>query len=114
MSEKNIKWIAVGSTELFFKNMGSCIKIEDKQISIFNRNLTEWYAVDNMCPHKKQMVLSRGIMGSDNQEPKVSCPLHKRNFSLTTGICFNDDKCEKVKVYPIKVTDNKVFISINE
>ena len=108
------KWFEVGQVNDFHTNMGSCVKIKNKQIAIFNDNKQKWYAVDNLCPHEKQMVLSRGIMGSINEEAKVACPLHKRNFSLKTGLCTNDKQCEKINTYSIKVKENKIFIKIYE
>ncbi|KAJ7839603.1 NADPH nitrite reductase [Mycena olivaceomarginata] len=36
-------------------------------------------------------VLDHGIIGeSPKGEPYVSCPLHKRNYTLTEGVCLND------------------------
>lgn len=43
----------------------------------------EWYATQNVCPHKRALVLSQGIVGSKNDVVKVTCPLHKKNFDLS-------------------------------
>lgn len=44
----------------------------------------EWYATQNVCPHKRALVLSEGIVGSRDGIMKVACPLHKNNFDLST------------------------------
>ena len=36
------------------------------------------------------MVLARGLIGDQQGVPKVACPLHKKNFSLTDGDCRFD------------------------
>jgi nitrite reductase (NADH) small subunit len=87
------------------ENGGSCIKHGDEQIAIFNFSRRgEWYATQNLCPHKQQMVLSRGMIGStgENCEPKVACPFHKKTFSLLTGECLGEDDMV-IKTYPVKV-----------
>ena len=57
-----------------------------KQIAVFHfARRNEWYACQNLCPHKMQMILSRGMIGSEKGEPKVACPFHKKTFSLKTG-----------------------------
>lgn len=60
------------------------------------------------------MALSRGMIGSQNGEPKVACPFHKKTFSLVNGQCMNDDECESIKTYPVKIENNTVYIGINE
>jgi len=59
------------------------------------------------------MALSRGMIGSQNDEPKVACPFHKKTFSLATGECLNGEDC-RVETYPVKIEDNKVLIGIRE
>jgi len=55
--------------------------------------------------------LSRGLIGSINGEPKVACPFHKKSFSLTSGECLSGEDY-KIKVYPIKIEDNNVYVLI--
>jgi nitrite reductase (NADH) small subunit len=98
------------------ENGGSCIKYGDEQIALFNfTRRNEWYAVQNLCPHKQQMVLSRGMIGSsgENCEPKVACPFHKKAFSLITGEGLGENN-HSIKTYPVKVVDEKVFIGITD
>ena len=106
-------WTAVGKVEDFSENMGGCVKLNGKQIAVFNiKNKTEWYAVQNLCPHDNRMVLSRGIVGDKDCEPKVACPLHKHNFSLKTGKHMSEGDVPDVTTFPVKVEDGKVFLKI--
>lgn len=50
-------------------------------------NNQEWYATQNVCPHKRALVLSEGIVGSRDGILKVACPLHKNNFDLKRCVC---------------------------
>ncbi len=94
-------------------NGGVCIKRGDEQIALFYfSRQDEWYAVQNECPHRRQMALSRGMVGSLGEEPKVACPFHKKQFSLKSGECLSGGECA-LKTYRVKVEDGYVFISSN-
>ena len=77
----------------------------DTQLAIF-RLKGYYYATQQMCPHKRTFALSEGLIGdspnpehtgkSDEEKQKlwVSCPFHKRNFTLNgpeAGKCSNDE-----------------------
>jgi nitrite reductase (NADH) small subunit len=109
-----IHWFKAARAEDFPLNGGACVKYEHRQIAVFNfSRRNEWYACQNMCPHKKQMVLSRGIIGSHESEPKVACPFHKKTFSLKSGQCLNAEEAS-IRTYPVKVEAGYVFIGIDD
>lgn len=113
VSEENVsEWIYACDADQFPENGGLCIKHEDLQIAVFNfTRRNEWYATQNLCPHKQQMILSRGMIGSDGEDPKVACPFHKSTFSLKTGKNLNGDLCA-IATYPVKIEGNRVLIGI--
>ena len=112
MIETTTTWFAACRVEDAVENGGVCVKCGDDQIALFyftRRN--EWYATQNLCPHRQQMALSRGMIGTQNDEPKVACPFHKKTFSLRTGECLSGDECA-IKTYEVKVEEGKVFIGM--
>jgi nitrite reductase (NADH) small subunit len=111
-----VKWFYACNENDVPENGGVCVKFEEEQIALYNfTRRGEWYATQNLCPHKQQMVLSRGMIGStgDTCEPKVACPFHKKTFSLISGECLSGDDYQ-IKTYPVKVVDGKVYIGIEE
>ena len=105
-------WLPVCAATDIPADGGACALVKGEQVAIFNfARRGEWYATQNLCPHKQQMALSRGMIGSVGEacEPKVACPFHKRTFSLLTGECLNGDECA-IQTYPIKVEANVVYI----
>jgi nitrite reductase (NADH) small subunit len=103
-------WFKAAHKDDFPEDGGACVKYKDEQIAVFNFSRRgEWYACQNMCPHKMQMVLSRGMIGSTEGEPKVACPFHKKTFSLKNGSCLNAEE-ENITVYPVKVVDGFVYV----
>ncbi|KAI5837780.1 nitrite reductase [Morchella snyderi] len=82
----------------------AAVKRGDTQLAIFKVK-GKYYATQQMCPHKRAFVLSDGIIGENiddgTEEGKkkkdmwVSCPYHKRNFTLegeTPGGCSSDSE----------------------
>ena len=107
-------WFKAASINDFPKDGGACIKYKEKQIAVFNFARTKnWYACQNVCPHKMEMVLSRGMIGDDKGTPKVACPLHKKTFSLENGENLNGD-IAPIATYPVKVEDDIVYVGFSE
>jgi len=112
---ENVKiWFEAAALSDFPKNGGACIKYKGKQIAVYNfERKNAWYACQNVCPHKMEMVLSRGMIGDQNGIPKVACPMHKKTFSLENGENLNGD-LEAIAIYPVKIENNKVYIGFDE
>ena len=107
-------WFKAASINDFAKDGGACIKYKNKQIAVFNFARTNtWYACQNVCPHKMEMVLSRGMIGDDKGTPKVACPLHKKTFSLENGENLNGD-LDAIATYPVKIEEENVYIGFSE
>ncbi|TDD94296.1 nitrite reductase small subunit NirD [Flavobacterium cellulosilyticum] len=107
-------WFKAGETTDFPIDGGGCIKYKNKQIAVINfSRRNEWYACQNVCPHKMEMVLSRGMIGSTNEIPKIACPMHKKTFSLIDGTNLNDEDYS-IATYPVKIVDNEVFVGFLE
>ena len=108
-------WFLACKTTDVAENLGACVKYKDDQIAVFNFSRRgEWYATQNRCPHRMQMALSRGMIGSTiDNEPKVACPFHKKTFSLVDGHCITDEHECSLKTYPVKIEGDNVFIGIS-
>jgi nitrite reductase (NADH) small subunit len=114
IDEKVITWFLACKAGDVPHNGGVCVKFGEEQIALFHfTRRGEWYATQNMCPHRRQMALSRGMIGTERDEPKVACPFHKKTFSLVTGQCLNGDECA-IKTYPVKVEDDLVYIGVED
>lgn len=102
------RWVVVGRVQDFPPDAGAAVKYGKVQIAVFRfQMLGRWYACQNMCPHRNAFVLSRGILGTQQGEPKIACPLHKRTFSLETGACLSGQQ-HTVKVFPVRVVGDEV------
>jgi len=106
------EWVRVASVSEIPADGGATIRYGKAQIAVFNfASKGEWYACQNMCPHKKDMVLARGIVGDQNGTPKVACPLHKKTFSLEDGACLTGENY-RVTTFPVKVLGDGVYLEL--
>lgn len=112
--EKVKIWFKAAPVTKFPSNGGACVQYKGKQIAVFNFTKEDkWYACQNLCPHKMEMVLSRGMIGDAAGIPKVACPLHKKTFSLDSGENLNGD-LEAIAVYPVKVEAGFVYLGFSD
>ena len=105
-------WVKVGTADDFPPDGGATIKYGGVQIAVFNfSSRGEWYASQQMCPHKKAFVLSRGILGDAGGVPKIACPLHKKTFSLESGASLGGEDYG-LQVFPVKVKNGEVYLHL--
>ena len=106
------RWVQVGTVSDFPMDGGSTIKYGKVQIAVYNfTSRGEWYATQNMCPHRKAFVMSRGMIGDAAGVPKVACPLHKKTFSLQDGSSLQDEEYS-IRTFPVKVEDDQVYLDL--
>lgn len=111
-SNEVTNWFKAGAVEDFPIDSGACVKINNRQIAVFHfLRRDKWYATQNLCPHKLEMVLSRGLIGDADGESKLVCPLHKKAFSLETGENLNGD-LPKIATYPVKTEGGFVYVGL--
>lgn len=111
---RGVTWFFACKVDDVPTNGGVCVKYNEQQIALFHfTRRSEWYATQNECPHRQQMALSRGIIGSQSDEPKIACPFHKKTFSLATGECLSGDDYS-IKTYPVKVVEDLVYIGFSK
>ena len=105
-------WIKVGMVDDFPKDGGTAIRYGNAQIAVYNfSSRGEWYATQNMCPHMREMVLARGLLGDQKGVPKVACPQHKKTFSLKNGECLTGESL-RIRTFPIRVEDGAVLVEL--
>ncbi len=106
------QWVRVAAVADVPDEGGIAVRWGAMQLAVFQlTSRGEWYATQNVCPHKREMVLARGIVGDQGGAPKVACPLHKKTFDLRTGACLSGDALE-IATFPVRVDDGHVFVEL--
>jgi NAD(P)H-dependent nitrite reductase large subunit/NAD(P)H-dependent nitrite reductase small subunit len=106
------EWVPVASAAEVPRDGGIAVRYGETQLALFHVAATDsWYATENRCPHTRDAVLARGIVGDQHGRPKVACPLHKKTFDLATGAGLSDPElC--VATFPARVEEGKVFVKL--
>ena len=92
---------------------GIAVKIDQQQVALFYLPEEEpaIYALDSYDPIGRANVLSRGIVGDRKGELVVASPLYKQHFSLTTGVCI-EDEAESVRSFSAKILEDQVVVQL--
>jgi 3-phenylpropionate/trans-cinnamate dioxygenase ferredoxin subunit len=111
MEEKKYQWFKVAESvkELrFSSNNMLIVEANHKKVTLVKYK-EQFYACAHLCPHASG-VLSEGhidVVGN------VVCPVHRYKFSLQNGRNVSGEGyC--LRTYPVKVTDEGVFVGIME
>lgn len=104
----SLSWQPLAKAEQFTdSSTGSSLAVKrgDTQLAIFKVK-GQYYASQQMCPHKRAFVLSDGLIGDDLESNKlwISCPYHKRNYELkgeNAGKCGNDENVN-IATFPVE------------
>ena len=103
-------WIDVCGLDDIQPDRGVCALVGETQIAIFRMTPNDdLFAVSNYDPFSGAYVLSRGIVGTKGDVPKVASPVYKQTFDLRTGTCI-DDPSVQIRTYGVRVVDGRVQV----
>ena len=83
------------------------VTLEGREIAVYNLK-GRFYATDNICTHQ-DACLSEGFVIDDI----IECPLHQGRFHIPTGQPKGAPVHIPLRVYPVKVEDNVVYVQLD-
>ena len=105
-------WTDVCAFDDLLPGRGVCALVGRTQVAVFRMPVTDaLYAVSNYDPFSDAFVLSRGIVGSKGDVPKVTSPIYKQGFDLRTGECL-DDPTVRIETYAVCVVRGTVRVAL--
>jgi nitrite reductase (NADH) large subunit len=106
------EWVRAARVDDVPRDGGITIAHGALRVAVFHfASRGEWWATQATCPHRKDDVLGRGLLGTQNGVPKVACPLHKKTFALATGEGLADPRyC--IRTYPVEVRGDAVWVKV--
>jgi nitrite reductase (NADH) small subunit len=106
-----VTWVDVCAVDELVPDRGECALVGEHQVAVFRVSPDgELYALSNFDPFSRAHVLSRGVVGSKGDVPKVASPMYKQTFDLRTGQCL-DDPSTSVPTFPVRVVDGRVQVA---
>ena len=111
---EQVAWVDVCAVEDLVLDRGACALVDPYQVAVFRVSPDgELYALSNLDPFSGAFVLSRGIVGSKGDTPKVASPVYKQSFDLRTGRCL-DDPSVAVRTFPVREVDGRVLVGVHQ
>jgi nitrite reductase (NADH) large subunit len=106
------EWVRVARAVDVPPDGGVTVCHGSRQIAVFNfASRGTWYACQAQCPHRGDMVLGRGLLGTQGDEPKVACPMHKKTFSLETGDGLSDSQY-RLETFAVELREGDVWVAV--
>jgi nitrite reductase (NADH) small subunit len=105
-------WVDVCAVDELLPDRGECALVGEHQVAVFRVSPGgELYALSNLDPFSGVPVLSRGVVGSKGDVPKVASPMYKQTFDLRTGECLEDPSIS-VPIFPVRVARGRVEVAL--
>ena len=105
-------WVRLAAVSDVPEDGGVAVRHGKLQIALFHlKTRGVWYATQNACPHKRDMVLARGLVGDASGVPKVACPMHKATFCLESGRGLSNPDL-RIDTFPVKIRNGGVFVKL--
>ena len=111
VDENITMWVDVCAFDELIPGRGVCALAGDLQVAVFRFFDDALYALSNYDPFSKAYVMSRGIVGSKGEVPKVASPIYKQNFDLRTGVCL-DDASVSIETYSVRTVHGRIEVGV--
>ncbi|MGE3621556.1 MAG: Rieske (2Fe-2S) protein [Acidimicrobiia bacterium] len=85
-----------------------CVKVGDQRLCLGRTDAGRLFAVDDICSHD-EFELSDGHL--DGVE--VECPAHGSRFNVFTGDVSGLPATEPIKVFPLTVEGDDVYVDVD-
>ncbi|HET9772029.1 MAG TPA: nitrite reductase small subunit NirD [Acidimicrobiia bacterium] len=103
-------WVEVCAYDEIYPDTGVCALVDGRQVAVFRLSDGHVHAVSNRDPFSGANVMSRGIVGDRNGDPKVASPIYKQTFNLRTGVCY-EDPAVRLEVHRVRRRSGRVEVS---
>jgi nitrite reductase/ring-hydroxylating ferredoxin subunit len=102
------KFVRVARKSEVADQSAKLVEIGDKRIALFNLG-TEFYAIDDTCPHAGGPLCEGAIEGEE-----VECPWHGSRFNIKTGKVTAPPAAENVSRCNVRVTGDDIEIEVED
>lgn len=98
------QWVPVATADEIPEGARKIVKLNDVPVAVFHKG-GNWYAIQNVCPHRG------GPVGEGHLEGDVvTCPWHGWKFDITTGL--NPlNPAASVHTFDVKVEGDEVYLN---
>ena len=102
----NTTWTPALPVADLFEGAGVPVVLHDRMLALFLVDGRP-YATDAMCTHGAASLCDGFLDGHE-----VECPFHQGKFDVRTGAATCAPATDALKVYPVKVQEDQVWIQL--
>ena len=102
------KWIEVAKIEEVPQDSTLLVSVEGEPVCLYNLG-RKIYATHDICTHA-QASLADGFIDGEN----IECPLHQGLFHIPTGKAIGAPVTVDLRVYPVKLEDETIYVQTAE
>ena len=84
----------------------TAVIVGDKDLALYEVD-GEVYASDNRCTHG-DALLSDGFLEGN----QIECPFHQGRFDICTGKALCAPLTEDIRVYPVRIENNRIWVKL--
>ncbi len=101
------KWVRVASASAIAEGEMLGVDVSGASIAVYHLDGGEWCATDNVCTHAFALLTDGWL-----EDGVIECPLHAGRFDCRTGKGLGEPIEEDLKVLPVKIEGDDVFVSV--
>ena len=106
MDQESLNWIFVCNESEIEMNDLKRFDYKDKTFCIYKLK-DGIYSTDGLCTHE-EFHLEDGLV----MHEEIECPMHQGIFNIKSGKAVSAPACVDLKIYKIKVGENKIYIKL--
>ena len=99
-------WIDAAATDAVPQDDVIGVTVGGKSIALYQVD-DQVFATDNICTHGNARLCDGFLEGHE-----IECPLHQGKFDIRNGKAMCAPLTEDIKIYPVKIEGNRVFIAL--
>lgn len=99
------RWIAVCETDDVDPEDLIGVQHDGVDYAVYRSPDDKFYATDGHCTHERQLLCDGLVM-----DGVIECPKHNGRFDYTTGQALGAPVLVDLRVYPVKVEGDTVYI----
>ncbi|AHB04717.1 naphthalene 1,2-dioxygenase [Pandoraea pnomenusa 3kgm] len=99
-------WMEAASRDAIPEDDVIGVVVAGREIALYGVD-GEVFATDNVCTHGNARLCDGFLDGHE-----IECPLHQGKFDVRTGAALCAPLTEAVKIYPIRIEADKVYVDL--
>ncbi|SFB89543.1 3-phenylpropionate/trans-cinnamate dioxygenase ferredoxin subunit [Polaromonas sp. OV174] len=100
------EWLDAGPETDVEEDCPVAVVVDGREVALF-RVGQEVFATDNLCTHGNARLCDGYQEGRE-----IECPLHQGRFDVSTGKALCAPLTMDVAVYPVRLIDGRIHISV--